>query len=200
MTTNFPNVLRVETAEVAIAAVKRIGKYVVTFSGFSGNGYQDTNEVCKIIEDVLSKLTPSTTLINAGGTTDGIGMVYSIAKRLGFTAIGIVSSLAEAKKAAMSPDAHKIYIVADDVWGGSLPDGTLSPTSSAMVGASDEIIAIGGDEIARDELSVAMAQGKPVRYFAAEMNHVLARRKAAEKGAPSPPDFKGAAYRLFAPA
>lgn len=200
MTQNLPPVLHLENAAAVITAVKRVGKHVVTFLGFSGSGYEDTNGVRKIIEDVLSTLAPATTLINAGGTTDGIGMVYPIAQGHGFTTIGIVSSLAEAQKAALSPDAHNIYVVADQVWGGKLPDGALSPTSSAMVGASDEIVAIGGDEIALDELSVAMARGKPVRYFAADMNHGLARRKAAENGITSPPDFKGAAHRLFAPA
>jgi hypothetical protein len=199
MTANLPAVCHLETADAAIAAVKHGGKRVVTFLGFSGRGYEDTNVVSKIIEDVLSTLAPGTTVINAGGTTEGIGMVYPIAKRYGFTVIGIVSSLAVAKNAAFSPDAHTIYVVSDQVWGGTLPNGTLSPTSSAMVGASDEMVAIGGDEIARDELSVAMACGKPVRYFAADMNHTLARRKAAKGGVvTSPLDFKGAVHQVFA--
>jgi hypothetical protein len=197
MTANLPAVCHLQTADAAVTEVKRVGKRVITFLGFSGRGYEDTTAVRKIIEDVLATLEPSTALINAGGTKEGIGMVYPLARRHGFTAMGIVSSLALAKEGAFSPDAHTIYVISDELWGGKLPNGTLSPTSSAMVGASDEMVAIGGDEIARDELSVAMAHGKPVRYFAADMNHLLAARKAADNDDTGPLDFKGAAHQLF---
>ena len=66
-----------------------------------------------------------------------------------------------------------------------------------MVGAADELIAIGGDEIARDEIAVAMAMGKSVRYIVSEMNHAAAIKKAKEMRQPTPDDFRGAAQVLF---
>ena len=197
MPTNSPKIIQLPDAEAAVADIRRADKRVVTFLGFSGSGYEDTDGVRGLIEGVLTAFDPGSILINAGGTTDGIGMVYPIAKDRGFSTVGIVSSLAEKEKAKLSPDADTVYIVADDTWGGLLPDGRLSPTSSAMVDASDEMVAIGGDEIARDELSAARTQQKRVRYIPAEMNHAAAKRKAMKNGRPEPHEFRGAAYQIF---
>jgi hypothetical protein len=197
MPTNPPNIIRALNAEAAVADIRLTGKRVVTFLGFSGSGYEGPDAVREAIEEVLAPLDPGSILINAGGTTAGIGIVYSIAKVGGFSTIGIVSSLAEKETAELSPDADRVYIIADDAWGGLRSDGKLSPTSLAMVGASDEMVAIGGDEIARDELSAAKAQGKRVQYIPADMNHDAAKRKARKNGKPEPHDFRGAAYRIF---
>ena len=191
------NIIRPLNAQAAVADIRRTGNRVVTFLGFSGSGYEDSDGVRTAIEGVLASLDPGSILINAGATTDGIGMVYSIAKVRGFSTVGIVSALAEKENAELSPDSDKIYIIADNTWGGLTSDGNLSPTSLAMVGASDEMVAIGGDEIARDELSAAKAQKKPVRYIPADMNHDAARRKARKNGMPEPHDFHGAAYGIF---
>lgn len=197
MPTNPLNIIRPLNAEAAVADIRLTGKRVITFLGFSGSGYEDSDGMRKVIEGVLAPLDPESILINAGGTTDGIGIVYSIAKVRRFSTVGIVSSLAEKEKAELSPDADRIYIIADDTWGGLMSDGKLSPTSLAMVGASDEMVAIGGDEIARDELSAAKAQKKRVRYIPADMNHAAARRKARKNGRPEPHEFRGAAYQIF---
>jgi hypothetical protein len=197
MPKDHPNIIRPPNAEVAVADIRLIGKRVVTFLGFSGSGYEDSDGLRKAIEGALAPLDPGSTLVNAGGTIDGIGIVYSIAKGRGFSTVGIVSSLAEKEKAELSLDADRIFIIADDTWGGLGSDGRLSPTSSAMVEASDEMVAIGGDEIARDELSAAKAQGKRVRYVPADMNHDAAKSKARKKGVPEPHDFRGAAYQIF---
>jgi hypothetical protein len=197
MPKNHLNIIRPLDAEAAVADIRVTDKRVVTFLGFSGSGYEDSTGLRKVIEGVLASLDPGSILINAGGTTDGIGIVYSIAKARGFSTAGIVSSLAEKEKAELSPDADRIYIIPDDTWGGLMSDGKLSPTSLAMVRGSDEMVAIGGDEIARDELSAAKAQGKRVRYIPADMNHDAARRKARKNGMPEPHDFRGAAYRIF---
>lgn len=197
MGTKRPNIIHPSDAEGAIRDIRGIGKRVSTFLGFSGSGYEDSDDLSKVIEETLASLDPGSTLVNAGGTTDGIGMVYSIAKAHGFSTVGIVSSLAEKEQSELSPDADQIYIIADETWGGLKPDGELSPTSLAMVGASDEMIAIGGDEIARDELSAAKAQGKRVRYIPADMNHDAAKRKARKNGKPEPDDFRGAAFQIF---
>jgi hypothetical protein len=59
------------------------------------------------------------------------------------------------------------------------------------------MIAIGGGEIARDEIAAAMAMGKKVRYIVADMNHAAAIRKAKEMRQPEPDDFRGAVHVYF---
>jgi hypothetical protein len=191
--------VRRTNVEAAVADIRLSGKHVVTFLGFSGSGYEDSDKLHEAIGVVLASLDVETTLVNAGGTSEGIGIVYSIAKSRGFPTIGIVSSLAHTEHAVLSSDADKIYMIADDLWGGFKSDGTLAPTSMAMVEVSDEMVAIGGDEIARDELSVAMSQNKPVRYIPAEINHLAAKAKAEKNGQPEPNEFLGAASKLFLP-
>lgn len=197
MATKDLNTVHPSSADAAIVDIRRVGKRVVTFLGFSGSGYEDSGRVNETIAEILKLLDPKSSLVNSGGTTDGIGVIYSIAKARGFSTIGIVSALAEKEKSALSPDADKIYIISDETWGGLNSDGQLSPTSLAMVGASDEMVAIGGDEITRDELCAGKEQGKQVRYIPADMNHAVSKRKAIKDGEPEPPDFRGAAYKVF---
>lgn len=83
--------------------------------------------------------------------------------------------------------------------GGRLPGSTqLSPTSAAIVANSHEIVAIGGGEIARDELRAARRAGKRLSYFPADMNHRIAIDKAAASGQSAPTDFGGAVDADFA--
>jgi hypothetical protein len=88
--------------------------------------------------------------------------------------------------------------VKDATWGGFFP-GTerLTPTSRAMVENSDVIVAIGGGEVARDELIAATRWGKEVRFIPADMNHQMARERALKRGLAPPTDFRGAAGALF---
>jgi len=59
------------------------------------------------------------------------------------------------------------------------------------------MVAIGGGEIARDELRGARLAGKTVSFFAADMNHRIARDKATAKGQRAPTDFRGEAAADF---
>jgi len=180
------------SVDEAIALVRRSGRSVVMFAGFSGAGYDDPRAVERVIVQVLDAFNPASTVIAAGATPEGIGAAYALAKQRGFATIGIVSAVAEKEGAAFSPAVDVVYVIADDTWGGLGADGRLSPTSSAIVGAADEMIAIGGGEIARDEMVAARALGKRVRYFAADMNHAAAITKAREKRQADPIDFRGA--------
>jgi hypothetical protein len=191
------NIVRLPNAESAIARIRKAGRSVVTFVGFSGAGYEDAPAVERAIAEALDELRPASVLICAGATPEGIGAVYSLAKKRRFTTIGIVSSIAEKEGATFSPDVDTAFVIADDTWGGLDSDGKLSQTSSAMVGAADAMIAIGGGEVARDEVSAAMAAGKRVRYIEADMNHAAAIRKAGENRQPEPDDFRGAVHALF---
>jgi len=191
------HIVRPANADAAIARIREAGRSVVTFVGFSGAGYEDAAAVERVIAKVLDDLSPISVLICAGATPEGIGAVYRLAKKRGFTTIGIVSALAEKEGATFSQDVDTVFVIADDTWGGVNADGKLSQTSSAMVGAADEMIAIGGGEIARDEIAAAMATGKKVRYIVADMNHAAAIRKAREMRQPEPDDFRGAVHTYF---
>ncbi len=191
------SIVRPASADAAISHIRGAGRSVVTFVGFSGAGYEDALAVERAIAKVLADLNPASVLISAGATPDGIGAVYPLAKKRGFATIGVVSAIAEKEGVRFSPDVDTIFVVADATWGGMNADGKLSPTSSVMVGASDEMVAIGGGEIARDEIAAAMAMGKKVRYIEADMNHAVAIRKANDLRQPVPDDFRGAVHGYF---
>lgn len=171
------------------------GKHVLTFIGYSGAGYEDTPALLARAETVLGEYRPDDVIVNIGATADGIGAVYALARRKGFATTGIVSSQAKAEGVALSPDVERVFYVEDALWGGIDPKtGALSPTSQAMVSASDFVVGIGGGDVARDELRAAKQAGKSVRYVPAEMNHAKAIASAEKKGRPKPTDFRGAAY------
>jgi hypothetical protein len=172
-------------------------KTVVTFLGYSGAGYEDQAAMLQQAEQVLSAYDPQKTIVNIGATLDGIGAVYELAKRKGFVTTGIVSSQAKQYNAQLSPYVDYVFYVEDATWGGFLK-GTQkpSPTSAAMVENSDTIIAIGGGEVARDELLAARRAKKQVRFIPADMNHQKARETARKRGLPEP-DLRGAAHSAF---
>ena len=51
-----------------------------------------------------------------------------------------------------------------------------------MVECSDEFVAIGGGDVARDEFIAARQAGKKVQFVAADMNHQKAIDAARRKG------------------
>jgi hypothetical protein len=65
------------------------------------------------------------------------------------------------------------------------------------VDVSDRLVAIGGGEVARDELVAARSAGKDTMFIPADMNHRIAIEKAAKKGQTPPTDFRGAADAAF---
>jgi hypothetical protein len=179
--------------------VRARGLQVLTFAGYSGTGYQDAAAMQALAGRILDAEDPAQVLVNAGGTAEGIGAVYRLAKGRGFATLGIVSTLARDAGVALSPCVDLVFFVPDTTWGGLLPaaDGRparLSPTSQAMVQASDRMVAIGGGEVARDELLAARALGKPVAFHPADFDHGLALDKARRQGRPAPTDFRGAAH------
>ena len=171
---------------------------VVTLLGYSGAEYEDTAALVGHANAIFDQLDPNQTLVNIGATRDGIGALYEIAKKKGFATTGIVSTQARDSHATLSDCVDDVFYVEDAAWGGFLAGTTqLSPTSAAMVEVSDRLIAIGGGDVARDELTAAKARGKAVQFIPAEMNHALALEKAKRKGEAAPTDFKGAAHAVF---
>jgi hypothetical protein len=191
------SVVRPASADAAIALVRASGRSVVTFLGFSGSGYEDPRAVERAIAEVLDGLDPKSVTISAGATPGGIGAVYPLAKKRGFTTVGIVSAVAEREGVDFSPDCDEVLVIPDDRWGGRDSSGRLSPTSAVIVGSADEMIAIGGGEIARDEAMAAKALGTKIRYIAADMNHAAAIRRARQAHLAEPDDFRGALHPDF---
>jgi hypothetical protein len=173
---------------------------VVTFFGYSDAGYEHHDGMLKQATRELEKADPRRTIVNIGATESGIGAVYKLAKDRGFKTSGIVSTQARDQKVALSPCVDLVFYIEDPSWGGNQPGTTtLSPTSDAIVTVSEVLIAIGGGEVARDELLAAKRMGKKVTFIPADMNHRRAREKAAGKGLPEPKDFRGAAHAALLP-
>lgn len=167
---------------------------VVTFLGYSGAGYEDARAMLEQADRILQELDVDKTVVNIGGTAEGIGAVYEKAKARGFKTSGIVSSIAKGR-APLSPCVDYLFFVPDETWGGyDEKKGKLSPTSEAMLQASDELIAIGGGDIARDELLEAQRLGKKVTFIPADMNHAAALKKAGDR---EPVDFRGSAHQAM---
>ncbi|MFM7170315.1 MAG: hypothetical protein ACKOYH_05610 [Cyanobium sp.] len=183
-----PKELRDTTPTSIQQMLPRQGKEVLTFMGYSGVGYESPQAMKRQALDVLVGKDPRQTVINIGATAEGIGAVYELAKQRGFTTIGIVSSLAREQKASLSSCVDIVYFVKDSSWGGKNPSThQLSPTSTAIVDNSDVFVAIGGGDVARDEVLAARQAGKPVLFFPADMNHQIAREKARKAGISPPP-------------
>lgn len=184
-------------AEEAIAFFKSQNKTVLTLFGYMA-GYENEEEMFRIVREVLSGYSPETTLVNDGVTKWGLGQMYSVAKSMGFTTMGIVSKLILQDPADISDSVDHICFIDDDQWGGKLPNSEeLSPTSVAMVACSDILISIGGGDICRDELLVGKEQGKTIHYYPAEVNHEWAIRRAKRMGLPAPESFLGSVHDVF---
>ena len=194
----LPKMIREATPAEIRAYFKDQHKTVLTLLGYSAADYEDKAALIAHATEILDRGDPKTTIVNIGATPDGIGVVYELAKKKGFTTSGIVSTQARESKASLSPCVDVVFFVKDASWGGFL-EGTerLSPTSAAMVEASDRIVAIGGGEISRDELTAAKRAGKDVTFIPADMNHTIARERALKRGQAVPTDFRGAAGVAF---
>lgn len=186
------------TSEEAVSFIKGRGKIMLTFYGYSGMGYEDEKSMLQTARHVLNQYRPEKTLVIIGATNMGIGAVYRVAKANGFETAGIVTNEALAYPADISDACDHICFIEDSQYGGQLPNSKeLSPTSKAMVTCSDVMVAIGGNEISRDELLEGKKQGKPVEFFPADVNHERAIRRAKRLGQPTPTSFKGAVHEIF---
>lgn len=174
------------------------GKTVITLLGYSGAGYEDPEAMLGAAKKALARHDPKKTIINIGATESGIGAVYELARSLGFETTGIVSRLAKDEKVPLSPHVQTVIFVEDKTWGGLL-GGTdrLSPTSEAILTCSDQLVAIGGGPVARDELLAAKRLGKKFAYIPADLNHQAAIEKARKQGQPAPTSFHGALHEAF---
>jgi hypothetical protein len=165
---------------------------VLTFLGYSGAEYELHAQMLAQAAAVLAAHDPAKVLVNIGVTSAGIGSVYALAKQLGFATMGIVSTQALADEGQWSTAVDQVFMIEDATWGGADAAGMLHPTSAAVVAVSDDIVAIGGGAIARDELLAGRRLGKRCRFIPAESSHALARDKAHKAGKPEPTSFTSA--------
>lgn len=185
------------TPNEATKFIKSVGKTVITFFGYS-SFYEDEKAMLEVAGKILSEYSPETTLVNIGATRNGLGAIYPLAKSMGFTTSGIVSTLALEDARNISRDVDYICFITDDLWGGKLPNSEiLSPTSQAMVECSDVLIGIGGGKISRDEMIFGREQGKSVHFYPADNKHDWMIRRAQKLGLPQPKSFRGAAHDVF---
>ena len=174
------------------------GMQAVTFLGFSGAEYEQPASMLALAGQTLEKYTPQKTMILIGATREGIGAIYDLAKSRGFTTAGIVSSQAKVNNVPFSSCVDHVFVVEDATWGGIDPKTKrLSPTSAAMVENSDVMVAFGGGDVARDELTAARRAGKPIAFHSVDMNHKIAVERAKKRGEPVPTDFSGSAAAVF---
>ena len=185
-------------AEEAIAFIRSRQKTVLTFFGYSGMGYEYEKAMLNIARMILSEYFTQTTIVNIGATSVGIGAIYPLAKSLGFETTGIVTARTLKEPNDISEAVDHVCFMQDEQFGGSLPNSNeLSPTSKAMVECSDELIAIGGNDISLQELLAGQAMGKSIQYFPAEMKHEWAILHAKKKGLPIPASFLGTVHEVF---
>ena len=99
----------------AVAFIKSLGKTLLTFYGYSGLEYEDKRRMLLIARQVLSDYSPRDTLVNIGATSVGIGAIYPLAKKLGFTTAGIVSTRAleypdDISDSPIMEDSYRAYV------------------------------------------------------------------------------------------
>ena len=98
------------------AFFRRFNKPVLSFFGYSV-AYEDQEAMLAIVRKGLSKITPDEVLVNIGATASGIGAVYPLAKAMGFTTTGIVSSVAAEHMENISESVDHVCFIADTQWG-----------------------------------------------------------------------------------
>lgn len=178
--------------------MRSFDKKVLSFFGYSGMGYEDEVAMLDAAGRILETYSTDSTVVNIGATSVGLGRIYPLAKSMGFTTTGIVSTRAIAYLDDISTDVDHVLFIRDELWGGYLEGTeTLSPTSEAMVSSSDQCVAFGGNEISRDELLVARKRGIPVLFIPADSNHAKTITRMTRQGLPRPTSFEGEAHRVF---
>jgi hypothetical protein len=166
------------TADEIIKLIKLKEKKIFTLFGYSVLGYESKEEMLRVAEEELSKLSRDEWVIAIGATEEGIGACYEIAKKLSFETIGIVSTQALSYSGKFSDFVDMIYIVNDELWGGYIP-GTkkIAETTKVFLSVSDYILALGGGSNTAVTLTVANEISLPFTYIPFDMNHALAEKR-----------------------
>lgn len=137
-------------------------KHIMVFSGFSALGYKNIDLLKKTIGIELKRAIhvygKDLLCVVAGATSDGIGIVYDLAKEMKISTLGIVS---EQAKGHESPNCDKVVYVPDpdktwkvlDVTGSSYMVYVATPKDN--ISRTGEFIALGGGHVTLSELNEA---------------------------------------------
>lgn len=199
-----PQLWRVEQSFTIRQFFRALGKHVIYFAGYGELGYEEEGLVQRIAHQVLSEWPRSKVVVHSGtllrvGGHNGIADVYTVARELSIETTGIHPSVALdfADTHRVSPYCDHVFFIEDETWGGLLTGSEHpSPTLRLHLDVSDEIIVIGGGKHAAGELKAFASSGKPVRFYAADMNHETTRQWSDSAGADIQ-DMRGAAHLLW---
>lgn len=181
--------------DTALERIRSSGRIIHSIFGFSGLGYRHPDDVMQAVENDLRQLNPDITTVAIGATEEGIGAAYKVARDLGFTTLGIVSSKSIVYDGRYSDFVDEVVIVHDTEWGGYVPGSTdMTPTTQVFVKGSDSIAAYGGGQITAVSIREAKKRGVKVTYTPAEMNPDNIERDNANA---SEAELRGAAYAAW---
>ncbi len=116
-----PSAIREAAPEEIRTFFKGKGLQVLTFLGYSGAGYENMELMIEQATRILEQFDPEKTMVNIGATPEGIGAVYEVAKRKGFTTAGIVSTQAKAANVTRLPALTSCSTCATPPGAGSFP-------------------------------------------------------------------------------
>jgi hypothetical protein len=186
-------ILEPMSKEEISSIVKSYGKKVLSKFGYSALGYEDEEKLRSKWRHELADLDPKEWIINIGVTKEGSGMLYKMAKEMGFQTMGFVSTKFLEQGGHYDENCDHIFIIKDDTWGGYKSDGSLSAITDLFVSLSEAITADGGGAITAITLKEMAKRGKPVGFTPFEMNHAAAIATAVKAGKQKPTSFVGAA-------
>ncbi|HEJ7043035.1 TPA: hypothetical protein SMF55_004840 [Serratia liquefaciens] len=151
-------------------------KYAIVFAGHSGNGYLNSEAVCNHMRQQLREvmqdkgLSAADVAIVAGGTPQGIGLVYSVANELGMGTVGIVASAGES--GCSDECAKRIVVNNQDPhdWATKMPESGEEMVVAALriageVGQGAEMRVYNGGPQAFKEAGDAVRAGFPLTVF-----------------------------------
>jgi len=150
---------------------KRIAdKYVMVFSGYSGLGYADKaalkKQISEILQTKISQYGAENIVVVAGATSEGIGMVYQLAKAHGIGTLGIVSIMAQ-HHAEISSACDEIVYVPDPAGSWKVLDDKGHSWMTYAASKNGIFLAFGGGEVTLSELHEANQKRIPCFIFPA---------------------------------
>ena len=153
----------------------RGGRYAVVLAGFSGLGYEHPAAVEQKITELLNeaiKNHPEGVALVIGGTIDGIGMGYALAKKdANFSQVQLIGLVSEVVKKdcpqSLSTECGENIIFVpdpDNTWEVLNQEGTHSYTAYAAE-KHGEFNILGGGAVAQMEVECAEKQGVSPTLF-----------------------------------
>jgi hypothetical protein len=121
LTCGQPSIIREATPKEIRDFFKAKNMRVLTFLGYSAAEYENKASMLEQATKILDQFDPKRTIVNIGATPEGIGAVYEIAQRKGFSTAGIVSTQAKATNVKLPPCVDIVFFVKDATWGGFDP-------------------------------------------------------------------------------